>query len=220
MLLSLTPAYGQVSGERIRQQVIRHIEQSMPWPRDAVRIDISVPPDISGLVKDRITIRVDTVGSEEYVGEMSFLVRVSDGRQQRQVTVRGRLEILRDIAVAARTLERDDILSAADIKIKKKWVRNIDPKLIDTPDQAVGKRVVMSLKAGAELKTALLKEPVVVKRGRNVRINLEKGAMLISTMGVSEEDGAAGSMIRVRNLSSNRTIYAKVMDSNNVRIEF
>jgi flagellar basal body P-ring formation protein FlgA len=79
---------------------------------------------------------------------------------------------------------------------------------------------MMTVKAGAELKASLLKEPVVVKKGKNVRINLERGTMVISTMGISEEDGLAGSMIRVRNIASNRIIYAKVMDSETVRIEF
>ncbi|MDD5167397.1 MAG: flagellar basal body P-ring formation chaperone FlgA [Syntrophales bacterium] len=208
-----------VSGELIRKHVVRHIEQSMPWLRDAVRIEIDTLPDISGL-PEKSSIKVETVGAEEYVGEVTFIVRVSDGRQNRLMTVHGRMEILRDIAVAARPVERDTILTAADISIKKKWVRNIDPALIDSPEHAVGKRVVLSLRSGAELKTMFLKEPVLVKKGKTVRINLERGSMKITAMGISEEDGAAGAMIRVKNMSSDRIVFAKVTSEDTVKIEF
>ena len=220
VLLILSPAYAAVSGEQIRQQVIRHIEQSMPWLPDAARIDVNTPPDLEGLATDGIAIRVETIGSEEYVGDVTFLVRVSDRKQQRQLTIRGRIEIMRDVAVAARLLEKDSILSSADIKMKKKWVRNIDPGLVDSPDRAFGKRIVIGVRAGAEIKTAMLKDPIIIKKGKNVRINLERGPMSVTTMGISEEDGYAGSMIRVRNISSDRIVYAKVTDTDTVRVDF
>ena len=101
-LVLLAPAYGAVTGEQIQRQVVRHIEQSMPWPKEAVRIDVSVPPDIAGIETRKTVIRVETLGNEEYVGEIAFLVRLSDGRQHRQVTVRGRMEIMQDVLVSSR----------------------------------------------------------------------------------------------------------------------
>jgi len=220
LLFCLVPAYGAVSGEQIRQHVIRHIEQSMPWPKEAVRIDINVPPDLTGLAKEGVSIRVETVGAEEYVGEMTFMVRISDGKQQRQVTVHGRAEIMRDVVVSGRPLARDAILTAEDVRMKKKWVRHLDPDLLSTPESVIGKRVLMGVRGGAELKSQMLKDPVIVQKGKTVRINLERGAMTLTTMGISEEDGAAGSTIRVRNLSSDRRVYARVTGADTVRIDY
>lgn len=214
------PAYGAVKGEQIRQSVVRHIEQSMPWPKESARIDIASPADVQGLEKKGLVMRVENSGNEEYVGEMTFLVRLSDGRQQRQVTVRGRVEILREVLVSGRPLARDTIITPADVMTKRKWVRHLDPDLLSSPENAVGKRVLMSVRGGAELKSQMLREPVVIKKGRSVRINLERGAMVITTMGISEEDGAAGALIRVRNMSSNRLVYAKVMGEDVVRVDF
>ncbi len=220
LVLCLAPAYGAVTGEQLRQQVVRHIEQSMPWPKEMARIDVNTPPDVSGLAKDGIVIRVETVGSEEYVGEMTFMVRVSDGKQQRQVTVHGRVEVMRDVVVSGRPLARDVIVSADDVKMKKKWVRHLDPDLLSSTENAVGKRVLMAVRGGAELKAQMLREPVVVKRGKTVRINLERGSMTLTTMGISEEDGSVGATIRVRNMSSNRMVYARVTGEDAVRIDY
>lgn len=219
-LVLLGPAYGAVTGEQIRKQVVRHIEQSMPWPKDATRIEVSTPPDIAGIESRKSGIRVETLGNEEYVGEMAFMVRLTDGRQQRQITVRARVEIMRDVLVSSRPLARDTVLSADDVRVKKKWVRQLDPSLLESPETAVGKRLVMDIRGGAELKTQMVREPVVVKKGKTVRIALERGAMSISTIGISEEDGTTGAIIRVRNISSNRTIYAKVTGENTVRIDY
>jgi len=59
-----------------------------------------------------------------------------------------------------------------------------------------------------------------VKRGKIVCINLERGPLKISTIGISEEDGARGAIIRVRNVSSNRMVYARVVGANTVQVEF
>ena len=219
-LVLFAPAYGAVTGEQIRMQVVRHIEQSMPWPKEAARIEVSTPPDIAGIEPRKSSMRVETLGNEEYVGEMAFLVRILDGRQQRQTTVRARVEILRDILVSSRPLARDTILSPDDLRMKKKWVRQLDPSVLESPENAVGKRLAMDIRGGAELKSQMVREPVVVKKGKTVRINLERGAMMITTIGISEEDGTTGAMIRVRNISSNRTIYAKVTGENSVRIDY
>ena len=106
------------------------------------------------------------------------------------------------------------------MKTKKKWVRHLDPDLLSSPENAIGKRVLVAVRGGAELKSQMLKEPVVVKKGKTVRINLERGAMILTTMGISEEDGAAGSLIRVRNIASDRMVYARVTGEDTVRIDF
>jgi len=44
--------------------------------------------------------------------------------------------------------------------------------------------------------------------------------MQIVTVGLSEEDGVAGNIVRVKNITSNKTIYARVLSDSVVGIEF
>jgi flagella basal body P-ring formation protein FlgA len=66
----------------------------------------------------------------------------------------------------------------------------------------------------------MLKTVKTIKRGKMVKIVLENGPMMIVTFGLSEEDGSRGDFIKVRNISSNKIVYAKVIDDSSVRVDF
>ena len=63
-------------------------------------------------------------------------------------------------------------------------------------------------------------EPVMVKRGKLVRIVLENGPLRVTTIGLSQQNGAFGDIIKVKNISSKNVIYARVMGNSLVQVEF
>jgi len=164
----------------------------MPWPREDVRIDMETPSNLSEFSPSQAIMRVETVGKEDYLGEMAFRVRVAEGNRQRQMNVRARLELLRSIVVSARALPLGTIVNPEDVVVKKKWVTRFDPLLLSSPDEVVGRQLSSSIRAGDEIKKSIVQNPLLVKRGKIVCINLERGPLKISTIGVSEEDGRRG----------------------------
>jgi len=66
----------------------------------------------------------------------------------------------------------------------------------------------------------MLKMFPLVRRGKMVRIILESGPLTVLTSGQSQEDGARDDLVRVKNLSSSKIIYARVVDDNTVKVEF
>jgi flagella basal body P-ring formation protein FlgA len=60
----------------------------------------------------------------------------------------------------------------------------------------------------------------MIKRGNVVRIVFDSDDFNITTVGISEEDGAIDKVIKVRNISSNKTIYARVTGNSLVKVEF
>jgi len=148
-------------------------------------------------------------------------VRLADRKgQRRSFTVHARIEVARDVVVAGGTLQGNRILSADEVQVKKKWVRRIDPKLLNSVDQVEGKRLVVNVPAGGEITTYMLQEPKLVKRGKVVRLQLDRGAIQISTLAICEEDGVKDALVRIKNMSSNRIIYAKVKGENHVVVDF
>ena len=53
-----------------------------------------------------------------------------------------------------------------------------------------------------------------------MRIVYERGALSVSALGYSEEDGVSGGMVRIRNAASKKTVHARVIDDSSVAIEF
>jgi flagella basal body P-ring formation protein FlgA len=86
--------------------------------------------------------------------------------------------------------------------------------------EVVGKKAAVRLNAGTEITRQMLRSVPVVKKGEVVRIVLESGPMMISTVGLCQEDGGRGDLVRVQNLSSKKIIFARVMAQSLVKVEF
>ncbi|MDI9570832.1 MAG: flagellar basal body P-ring formation chaperone FlgA [Pseudomonadota bacterium] len=200
----------------------RYIERSMPWPAGEARIELpGLLPDVSCLEERGLRMEIERSGVGEYVGGVPIMVRLADRKgQRRSFVVHARIEVARNVVVAGGTLQGNRTLVADDVRIEKKWVWRIDPKLLNSPDQVEGKRLMVSVPAGGEITTYMLQEPKLVKRGKVVRLQLDRGGIQISTLGICEEDGVMDALVRIKNMSSNRIVYAKVKGENHVVIDF
>jgi flagella basal body P-ring formation protein FlgA len=93
------------------------------------------------------------------------------------------------------------------------------PDAVSDLNEAIGKRLTSQLRAGAALSARMLRDAPLVRKGQMVRVLFDNGSMQISTIGMPEEDGAAGGMVRIRNLTSNKIIYAKVLGDSLVGVD-
>ena len=167
-----------------------------------------------------ITMQVEPAGNADFIGNMVFLVRfLKGGNVFRTQTVRTRIEVLHDIVVAARTLMSGTVLTENDIKTVRKWVDRIQLQTFSSPDRALGKRITVQARPGMALSAYTLKDVPLVQKGKIVKIIFDSRLMRIVTVGMPEEDGMAGSIIRVRNVASNKIIYARVLGTSLVGIE-
>lgn len=218
-LLLLAPVLANAK-VHIHEAVREYIETNMPWPRDAVRVDfISPEPDIPDRVKD-VTLRIEPAGHGDFIGDAAFIVRLSaGGKFIRTETVRTRIELLRDTVVAARMIRSGALLTEQDIRVAKKWVRRNMPDLLTFSDDAVGKRITVAARPGMELSAHMLREAPLVRKGKMVRVQFDNGSLRVTTVGIPEEDGTAGAIVRVRNVTSNKLIYGRVLGDSLVEVE-
>lgn len=206
--------------ERVHESVREFIEANMPWLPGTVRVDfISPEPEIPARGKEMI-LRIEPAGNADFIGDAAFLVRMSaGGKFMRTETVRTRIEVLRDIVVAAKAIRSGAILTDQDVRLAKKWVRRNLQDAVSRPEDAIGKRVTSPARPGMELSAFMLKDAPLVHKGKMVRVLFDNGSMRISTVGISEEDGTAGNMVRIRNVTSNKVIYARVLGDALVGVE-
>jgi len=205
---------------RIQAAVRDYIEANMPWPQGTVRIDFPSGEPESVQQRRDLTLRIEPAGNGEFIGDASFLVRVSaGGKLLRTETVHTRIEVLRDVVVAARSIRSGIILTEQDVRLVKKWVRRIPPESLSSLDETLGKRITTQARPGMELSVNMLREVPLVQKGKIVKVVFDSAVMRITTVGMSEEDGTAGSIVRVRNVTSNKIIYARVLGDSLVGIE-
>lgn len=204
-----------------RAAVREYIAANMPWPPESARVDFLSEEPESVPQSPSLTLRVEPAGNLDFVGDTVFLVKAfRGGSLLRTESVRARIEVLRDVVTAARGMASGTILSESDLRTVRRWVRRIPPNALVSTESAAGKRLAVQVVAGAEILTPMLKEIPLVRRGKMVKMVFENGPMQIVTVGMSEEDGVAGNIIRVKNVTSNKTIYAKVLSDSIVGVGF
>lgn len=207
--------------EILANAITEHIEKNMPWPADTARIELlSI---LSAIVadKDALSFKVTSRSREEYLGDTSFTVRIFQNDVfLKEETVRVRIEVLREFVVSTNNLGRDTLVNANDISVQKKWVRTIPINAISDVEEATGKIMCVSIRPNTEITRNMLKELMPVKKGKVVHIVLDNGVMKIMAMGLSEEDGAEGAIVKVRNITSSKIFYARVIGQSKVKVDF
>jgi flagellar basal body P-ring formation protein FlgA len=222
MLLFRAESYANsTDSHSIHAAVQQYIKANMPWPPGAVRLDFLSEETESVTLNRNITLRIEPSGNQDFIGDMVFLVKsFKGGTLIKTESVRTRIEVLRDVVVAARALPTGTILADSDVRMIQKWVRRIHPQSLSSFETTTGKRLIMQVASGAEILATMLKDTPLVKKGKMVRMVFDNGLMHIVTVGLSEEDGVAGNIVRVKNITSNKIIYARVLSDSLVGIEF
>jgi flagella basal body P-ring formation protein FlgA len=221
LTLLATVSHAADAENLVRMAIREYIETNMPWPPGSVRVDFlseekeSIPPN-----RDLI-LRVEPAGNQDFIGDMVFLVKsFKGGNLLRTESVRTRIEVLQDVVTAARMLPSGTILVESDIRTVRRWIRRIHPHSLNSIEATSGKRLTIQVASGVEILATMLKEIPLVKKGKMVKIVFDNGPIQIVTVGLSEEDGVAGNIVRVKNITSNKIIYARVLSDSVVGIIF
>jgi len=206
---------------QLNKAIQLQIEKNMPWPVGSMRFEVYTRLPELTIPAGNISWQVDIKNNYTYLGDSYFVLKLSNnGVVFREEAIRVKIEILRDFVVSNKNLNRDAIIGEQDVDLQKKWVRSIPVNSISNPAEVVGKSLGTGIRPNTEISRNMVKEVTAVKRGKMVQIVLESGAINITTMGLSEEDGTEGSMVRVKNVTSNKIFYARVIGDSRVRVDF
>lgn len=79
-------------------------------------------------------------------------------------------------------------------------------------------------KRNININTFITKEltelPIIIKRGQNILISAQSGLINVKMNGVAAEDGTLGQQIKVKNVSSGRFVYGKVVSGGEIRVNY
>jgi flagella basal body P-ring formation protein FlgA len=210
-----------IRAEEIKAAILLHVENNMPWAPGAIRVDFPGKVADVEVPGEQGKLEVQNRPDEDYIGDAVFSVKLYSGEAlYKEEKVRVVLEVLRDFVVSARFLTRNKSIAADDVRVLRKWVKRIPPNVLTSPADVMGKALTMNLTPNSEITRSNIKAPLLIKKGSVVRILFDNGYLNVTTVGISEEDGVTDALIRVKNVSSNKTIYARVASDSLVKIEF
>jgi len=210
-----------IKGETIKAHVRTYIKKNMPWPKGAVRVEFPGRVSDLKLAGKKITCRVLSRRNEDFIGNSSFTVRFyENGAFLNGKTVRARIEVAMDVVVSTKSLRRNVKIERGDVRLVKKWFNRLPSNIISSHDAVVGMNLRTNVKPNTAITGNMVRSIPMVKRGKPVRIVFENGPMRITTIGLSEQDGMRGELIKVRNVSSKKVIYVRVTGDSLAKVEF
>lgn len=180
-----------------------------------------------GWQRMRITHTSTPLGSSRQVAHCGQLPIVSGGsstdtsRQRLTLTcadqpgwslnVNTEVQILLSVLVTTRVINRGEVITLADLKRQEIDINKAPRGFYHRPDQVTGMGAKRRIRANQVLSPTLIALPLAVKRGDKVKIVATQDGISASMSGEAISNAAEGEVIRVKNLSSGKTIDAKVI---------
>jgi flagella basal body P-ring formation protein FlgA len=94
----------------------------------------------------------------------------------------------------------------------------VPPAVAIAPQQLEGKVAKRTLLPGRYIPAAALREAWIVEQGASIRVMFVSGELIISATAVTLQSGAAGDLVRVRNIDSGKIFSGTVMADGTVRV--
>lgn len=117
---------------------------------------------------------------------------------------------------ASQSIERGSPVTSSNTQLAELEVGRNTREFLSHPAQLNGQQAKRRIRAKQLLSPSLLTNARTISRGERVRIVANHEGINASTVGEALEHGSVGDIIRVRNLSSEKTIDAQVIEAGTV----
>lgn len=204
--------------EKILGQFLKENSARLP-PKAEIRLRILHAPEELLYPPGNLSWKV-APSKAGILGSTSFSIAFTvDGQPAGNCIVRGRLEALGEVAVAATPIRKGERIQERSIRIEKRDLTGLDDPYTEK-SQIIGREAARTITAGAILDHDNITEPSIIQSGDMVTIIARKGPMQLTTKGLAKQNGHRGEMIRVKNIGSNKIIYCRVDRPGIVSVEF
>ena len=207
--------------EQINATYRNHVLHQNPWPASDLHVQV-YPHDEPILLPDnKVTLEViPPKGQERQLGEVTLeMVVLREGRTLKRFKVSGKVTLEQSVICATRQLLPQTVIGAKDVRLIRRDVTSLSQRDIFAAEKQVIGHIVAKAVGPQEIITSRhLSNTPIIKRGDEVTVVLDQDGLMISTKGVTREDGYLGRTVRVRNSNSKKEFQAEVVDAKTVKV--
>lgn len=143
-----------------------------------------------------------------------------DSVAKNKVKLFGWVDIFDPVVCVARNLKRGEIITKEDVYLARKNISHITQNVLTDTSKIVGLMIKHNVKADTCLKEWMVEKSPMVKRGDIVTILAESLGLRVTAPGKVLMKGYLGGLVKIQNLMSKREIYAKVINSSTVKVDY
>jgi|GEM_PF-781654 flagella basal body P-ring formation protein FlgA len=198
-----------------------YIQNQNPWPASDLNIQIYPQEEPILLPDNKYTLEVlPPKGSDRPMGEVTLEMAVlREGRALKRFKVYGKVTLEQEVICASRPLSPQSVIKPGDVRLCRRDVTNLTQRDLFTKEkQVLGQMLAKGLGPQEILTNRHLSHTPLIKRGEEVTVVLDQNGLVITTRGVTREDGYLGRHVRVRNTKSKKEFQAEVVDARTVKV--
>jgi flagella basal body P-ring formation protein FlgA len=219
--ITVSRSFIDVSQEKIKDLVSDHISANLLSGNSSASIKSIQVSEGLRLPNGRITYKVTAPRGRDMVGQVPFSVNFDvNGKLYKRIWTTVTIEVLAEVVITKKPLGRHKPITEDDITVMEMDLAKVPSDVITDPEAVLGKRTRRAIGSKTVLRANLVEFPPLVKRGDVVVIVAETNGLKITALGQVKKKGALGDRIPVVNFESKKVLYARVMDSNTVKIDF
>jgi flagellar basal body P-ring formation protein FlgA len=213
--------FKRVSKDEIEKLVRAELPNLLPYEEDQIHIKSIVISDDVVLPAGEFTYTVMLPKNTDFMGQIPLSVSFYiNGDYQKRVFATLDVESITSVIVARRPLKRGHTIADIDIRSMQMDLTDLPSNCIIKPDDVLGKKLIRSIDADTVLRTDLIVAPPTIARKNIVLMVAQTKEFKITAIGESVGKGNKGERIKVMNLESHKEVYARVIDSNTVEVDF
>jgi flagella basal body P-ring formation protein FlgA len=143
-----------------------------------------------------------------------------DGKVEKKVFATVDVDVMCQAVFARQVLKRNHVIEAQDVDLRQVPRSALPRNYIDSIADIVGTKTKRTVAAAVPLRPDLVEIPCLIHRRDVVVIMASMQGMQVTTLGEARQKGRRGDRIKVVNLDSKKTVYARVVDSSTVAVDF
>lgn len=191
----------QAAGFQDPDALQRHAEQFLTTQTASLpgKVSVKVTPTRASLPACKALDAFQPTGSRS-IGKINIGVRCL-APSQWTVYLPAQITVIAPYAVTLQPLPANHVLSAADIGLREGDLGALPQDVISNVDDIVGYRTVSGIAAGAPLRNALVRPPLVVQQGQTTRVVLNGPGFSVQSEGQALANASRGDRVRVKTRS-------------------
>jgi len=204
----IRPCY-LVDGEFFKEKVKEFFKKNYPE-----LVVISVPSLSLRLPFKDYDLKVSLVSLGRNYARVVYKI-VHDGQVYRKFWLNVRIDRKVKVVVAKTPIPRGTLIKGSMVELSQ--VPSLKARgALSNLKEVVGKVLKRDILPGEVIRERDLAPNFLVKKGQPVRVIYVNGPIHIELLGVSLENGAAGNIIKVKNLSTGKVLRCKVLENGSV----
>ncbi len=198
---------------------VKHFVVQQNVPLENLRITLTSLSDRLVLPKCGELLQVSMAPGTKLHGNTSLAVSCASP-QKWKIHVAAHIDGQVNVLIARHPIPRGTVIQNEDLKFVLRRYSQLNYGYYGSAKLLANMEAKRNIRAGQVLTPNILRAQKMVLRGEHITIMAQNGGLNLRVKGKALMDGQMGQMIKVKNLSSKKLIYARVISAGMVKVNF